>query len=71
MSHTEEVKRHGSTVDHDIIGDTLDEVLVQVTKTIGQYHPMGYGTAVVKIVYMQTPHGMRWNALVRRANSCD
>lgn len=69
--YTEEVKRHGSTVDHDITGDTFEDVVAQIKKVIGLYHPLGYGTWVVKIVYTQTPAGMRWNAVVRRANSCD
>jgi hypothetical protein len=69
--YTEETKRRGSTVDHEVIGDTLDDVFEAIKRVIGAYHPLGYGTAVVRMSYVATPNGMRWEALVRRSSSCD
>lgn len=71
MAYIEEVKRNGSTVEHELTAPTLDDIIAGVKKAIADYHPLGYGTAVMRIVYVASPRGYEWNAVVRRAASCD
>lgn len=71
--YVEETKRNGSVVEHDITADTLDNVIEAIKKVIAAYHPLGYGTTVVKIAYRAIPlgTGYEWHALVRRSSSCE
>ena len=60
-----EIRKMDST-DYEITG-LFDEVIEAIRTLVTDYHPFGYGTAVVRMSY----HGKSWRAIVSRANSCD
>ena len=59
-----------SSTDYEITG-LFDEVVEAIRTIVTDYHPLGYGTGVVRMRHSGTGDDGPWKAIVSRANSCE